>query len=110
MALKDISKLIGLKPEPQTSPSLSGYIKQSKAKECVSDYKVTASLRSHFKRVFECVVHRQGQGFWVQAEYGAGKTHLLAALVDLITWRELILWSSFGEDELKKEYAGHCRT
>jgi hypothetical protein len=105
MALKEISKLIGLKPEPQTTPSLSNYIEQSKARECVSDYKVTSSLRAHFKRVFECVVHRQGQGFWVQAEYGAGKTHFLAALVDLLMWRELDLWNSFRDEELKKEYA-----
>jgi hypothetical protein len=104
MALREISKLIGLKPEPQTTPSLSLYTQKDRATECVSQYYLTPSLRAHFKRIFECVVHRQGQGFWVQAEYGAGKTHFLAALVDLLMWRELGLWNSFRDEELKTEY------
>ena len=104
MALREISKLIGLKPEPQTTPSLSLYIQKDRAKECISEYYLTPSLRAHFKRIFESVVHRQGQGFWVQAEYGAGKTHFLAALVDLLMWGELELWKSFRDEELKSEY------
>ena len=104
MVLRELSKLIGLKPEPQTTPSLSLYTQKDRAKECISEYYLTPSLRAHFKRIFERVVHRQGQGFWVQAEYGAGKTHFLAALVDLLMWRELGLWSSFRDDELKNEY------
>jgi hypothetical protein len=104
MKLREISKLISLKPEPQTTPSLSLYIEKDRAKECVSDYKVTPSLRAHFKRIFETVVHRNGQGYWVQAEYGAGKTHFLATLVDLLMWRELELWNHFDDEELKKEY------
>jgi hypothetical protein len=106
MALQAISKLISLKPEPQTTPSLSPYIQQDKAKECVSEYYLTPSLRTHFKRVFERVVHRQGQGFWVQAEYGAGKTHFLAALVNLLMWQDLGVWSCLRDEETKKEYEG----
>jgi hypothetical protein len=104
MALQEIAKLIRQKPEPQTTPSLSLYTQKERAKECISEYYLTPSLRAHFKRIFESVVHRQGQGFWVQAEYGAGKTHFLAALVDLLMWRELDLWSSFRDLELKNEY------
>ena len=104
MALQELSKLIGLKPEPQTTPSLSLYTQKDMAKECISEYYLTPSLRAHFKKIFERVVHRQGQGFWVQAEYGAGKTHFLASLVDLLMWRELGLWNSFRDDELKNEY------
>ncbi len=44
------------------------------AQECVTEYHLTAALLAHFKRILESVVHGQGQGFWVQAEYGAGKT------------------------------------
>src|SRR5271167_3444162 len=106
MALQAISKLISLKPEPQTTPSLSPYIQQDKAKECVSEYYLTPSLRAHFKRIFERVVHRQGQGFWVQAEYGAGKTHFLATLVDLLMWQELGVWNNLRDEEIKKEYEG----
>jgi hypothetical protein len=106
MKLLEISKLITLKPEPQTTPSLSPYIQGDKAKECVSEYYLTPSLRAHFKRVFERVVHRQGQGFWVQAEYGAGKTHFLATLVNLLMWQELGVWSSLHDEEIKQEYEG----
>ena len=94
MSLRELSKLIQLKPEPQTTPSLSIYTQRDKAVECVSEYYLTPALREHFKRVFECVVHRQGQGFWVQAEYGAGKTHFLCTLIDLLMWHEEGVWSN----------------
>ena len=105
MALQKISKIVKLKPEPQTTPSLSVYIQQNMARECVSQYYLTPSLRGHFKRIFECVVHRQGQGFWVQAEYGAGKTHFLAAIVVLLMWIGEKVWDCLRDDELKQEYA-----
>ena len=88
MTLQKLSKIIALKPEPQTTPSLSQYIQQDMAVECVSLYYMTPALLAHFKRIFECLVHEQGQGFWVQAEYGAGKTHFLATIVDLLMWPE----------------------
>ena len=46
MALREISKLISLKPEPQTTPSLSLYIQKDKAKECVSEYYLDAVIAS----------------------------------------------------------------
>lgn len=106
MSLQKLSKLIEVKPEPQTTPSLAGFIEQAKAKECVAEYYLTPALREHFKRVFECVVHRRGQGFWVQAEYGAGKTHFLGALVDLLVWQDAGVWQELRDEEIKKEYAG----
>lgn len=106
MALRKLSKLLQLKPEPQTTPSLSIYTQRDKAVECVSEYYLTPALREHFMRVFECVVHRQGQGFWVQAEYGAGKTHFLCTLIDLLMWREEGVWPCLRDEDLKKDYAG----
>jgi hypothetical protein len=106
MTLRDLSKIISLKPEPQTTPSLSAFIQKDKAKECVSEYYLTLSLRSHLKRVFECVVHRQGQGFWVQAEYGAGKTHFLGTVVNLLMWRDQKIWAILRDEEIRNEYAG----
>lgn len=103
MTLQKLSKIIALKPEPQTTPSLSQYIQQDMAVECVSLYYMTPALLAHFKRIFECLVHEQGQGFWVQAEYGAGKTHFLAAIVDLLMWPECV--DHLRDGELKQEYA-----
>lgn len=35
-------------------------------------------VRSYLNRIFEKIASGEGQGFWVQAEFGVGKSHLLA--------------------------------
>lgn len=97
-AMRELNKIITVKAEPETTPSLSDIIQQSKAALTVSEYLFTPALRSHAKRIFDCVVNGKGQGFWVQAEYGAGKTHFLGAVVDLLVWQ---VW-----DALKADRAG----
>jgi len=104
--MRELDKVITVKPEPETTPSLSDIIQKEKANGTVSEYLFTAALRDHFARIFDCVVNRKGQGFWVQAEYGAGKTHFLGALVDLLVWREVKVWDALRDDELKKGYSG----
>lgn len=104
--MRELDKIITVKAEPETTPSLSDIIQKEKAIQTVSDYLFTTALRAHFKRIFECVVDRKGQGFWVQAEYGAGKTHFLGTLVDLLVWRELKVWAELRDQELKSEYSG----
>lgn len=106
MSLRELSRLIEPKPEPQTTPSLSPSIERNNAEACVSEYYMTQALREHLKKVFECVVHRKGQGFWVQAEYGAGKTHFLAVLINLLMWRDQGVWQRLRDNESKKEYDG----
>jgi hypothetical protein len=104
-----LDRIIAVKPEPQTTPSLAQAITRAKARETVADYRFTPSLRAHFKRVFDCIVHRKGQGFWVQAEYGAGMTHLLGALIDLLVWRDADVWDALRDAEIKSEYAAGAR-
>src|SRR2546422_922773 len=104
--MRELGKIISLKREPETTPSLIDIIQQEKAVRTVSEYLFTSALRSHFKRIFDCVLHRRGQGFWVQAEYGAGKTHFLGTLVDLLVWRDLGVWEHLRDEELKSDYAG----
>jgi len=104
--MRELNRIITVKPEPETTPSLTDIIQKEKAVLTVSEYLFTAALRGHFKRIFDCVVNDKGQGFWVQAEYGAGKTHFLGALVDLLVWQELKVWEHLRDDELKKDYAG----
>ncbi len=41
-----------------------------------------------FKELLDTAVHRKGQGYWIRAEYGAGKTHFIAALTILLTNRD----------------------
>ena len=104
--MREIGKIILVKPEPEMTPSLLDIIQKQKAIQTVAEYLFTPALRSHFKRIFDCVVNRKGQGFWVQAEYGAGKTHFLGTLVDLLVWRELKVWEELRDQELKADYSG----
>src|SRR6266536_813397 len=106
MTTRTLKQILRLKPEPQTTPSLDQIVQPGRARQTVADYRVTTTLRDHFKRVFECVVHRKGQGFWVQAEYGAGKTHFLGTLLDLLLWPKEGVWEAVRDDELRGEYAG----
>jgi hypothetical protein len=105
-ALREISKIVALKSEPETTPTLAKLIRGENARKTVADYHFTSSLREHFKRVFDCVVNTKGQGFWAQAEYGAGKTHFLGTLIDLLVWREDNPWDFLTDEEIKSEYAG----
>jgi hypothetical protein len=104
--MRELGKIITVKSEPETTPSLADIIQQEKAQTTVSDYLFTPALRGHFKRVFDCVVNHKGQGFWVQAEYGAGKTHFLGTLVDLLVWRGHGVWEKLRDEELRTDYSG----
>ncbi len=105
LALPPLSKIVSLKAEPQTTPTLNQIIQQSEARQTVSDYLFTPSLRVQAKKIFECVVHNKGQGFWVQAEYGAGKTSLLGTILCLLMWgKDDGVWDSLQDKELRDEY------
>jgi hypothetical protein len=104
--MRELGKIITVKPEPETTPSLTDIIQKEKAVRTVSEYLFTTALHGHFGRIFDCVVNRRGQGFWVQAEYGAGKTHFLGTLVDLLVWRDLGVWEHLRDKELKSDYSG----
>src|SRR4051794_19949814 len=94
---RELSKIIALKPEPETTPALGKLIQGANASKTVSEYHFTPALRAHFKRIFDSVVNIKGQGFWVQAEYGAGKTHFLGALIDLLVWKDKGVWDALND-------------
>ena len=102
--MRELGQIITVKPEPETTPSLADIIQRDKAVRTVSEYLFTVALRAHTKRVLDCVVNGKGQGFWVQAEYGAGKTHFLGTLVDLCVWQEERVWDHLRDEELRKDY------
>ena len=102
-ALKDIQDIVKVKPEaPETTPSLRDALR--KAGATVDCYYFTASLRQVFKEIMDTAVNRKGQGFWIQAEYGAGKTHFLAALALLLSSEDREIWDHVHDEELRKEY------
>jgi hypothetical protein len=105
VTLSQLSKALALKPEPQLTPALKQIIARENARSTVSDYLFTPSLRAHAKRIFECAVHGKGQGFWVQAEYGAGKTSFLGTILCLLMWGpDEKVWEVLRDKELRDEY------
>jgi hypothetical protein len=44
--MRELGKIITIKPEPETTPSLTDIIQKEKAIRTVSDYLFTSSLRS----------------------------------------------------------------
>lgn len=43
----------------------------------------------------------RGQGYWIQAEYGAGKTHLLATLGVLLAGQDGQAWEAVADSDIK---------
>ncbi len=90
---------------PETTLSLGEAIKRPI--ETVKTYIFTNSIRAYFSQVFEEVVADRGQAFWIQAEYGAGKTHFLATLVALLgensETTEQMLWDAVGDNDIQNE-------
>lgn len=70
--------------------------------ETVETYIFTDTIRHHFTEVLETVALGRGQGFWVEAEYGSGKTHFLATLTALLSDFSDSLWSKVGDDEIRR--------
>jgi hypothetical protein len=104
-SLTPLNRSLALKPEPELTPALKQIVARERARTTVSDYLFTPALRSHAKRIFECAVHGKGQGFWVQAEYGAGKTSFLGTILCLLMrGEEEKVWEVLRDQELRDEY------
>lgn len=73
--------------------------------ETVETYIFTDTIRHHFTEVLETVALGRGQGYWVEAEYGSGKTHFLATLTALLSDFSDALWNKIGDDEIRRYQA-----
>lgn len=62
-------------------------------------------VRAYLNRIFEKIAADEGQGFWVQAEFGVGKSHLLAATAVLAVGGPAA-WDRVGEREKAEKRAG----
>ncbi|MBN2390342.1 MAG: hypothetical protein JXR84_06450 [Anaerolineae bacterium] len=98
LPLKD---LIISKKRPQTTLSLVPAFQQQTG-EMVENYIFTGTIRAHFEAILEEVARGQGQGFWVQAEYGAGKTHFLVTLAALLSNLNDDLWSQVADETIRQ--------
>ena len=100
MSRLPIRDLVSPKKRPQTTLSLVPAFQQQ-AEEMVEDYIFTDTIRGHFAEILDSVARGHGQGFWLQAEYGAGKTHFLVVLAALLSGRDGGLWDLVDDEEIK---------
>jgi hypothetical protein len=98
--MKKINELINVKQLGETTLSLVREIK-FKPKETVGTYIFTNSIRDDFEKIFDSVISNRGGGFWIQAEYGAGKTHFIATLSCLLMDTGEALWNLVQNPEIR---------
>ncbi|MGH9752779.1 MAG: hypothetical protein ACREA2_08335, partial [Blastocatellia bacterium] len=67
----------------------------------VSTYRFTPSIKDYCHEILEMVASERGQGYWIEAEYGAGKTHLLGTLGALLTDRTGQIWDAVSDSDIK---------
>lgn len=97
---KKIRDLIKVKEVGETTLSLLREIKMY-PRETVETYIFTNSIREHFDTILDNIVSDRGGGFWVQAEYGAGKTHFIAVLSCLLMDTSEALWKLVCDPEIR---------
>lgn len=72
------------------------------------EYLFTAGIHGYFERIFQDMQEGHGGGYWVQAEYGGGKTHFLSSLLCLLgeidaTQREVV-WNAVSDADLRASW------
>lgn len=98
--MKKINDLIKVKQLGETTLSLIREIK-FKPKETVGSYIFTNSIRDDFEKIFDSIISDRGGGFWIQAEYGAGKTHFIATLGCLLIDTSESLWNLVENQDIR---------
>ncbi len=98
--MRKIEELIVVKDIGETTLSLLREIK-FRPQETVKDYIFTDSIKENFERILDNVISTRGGGFWVQAEYGAGKTHFIATLSCLLMNGSDELWDLVQDSEIR---------
>src|SRR5438105_1076916 len=100
-----IAGIVRIKRRPETTLSLREALRTPV--QTVDDYVFTDAIRDHFHRILRAVQDERGQGFWVQGEYGGGKTHFLATLAALLEGDDQT-WDAVHDDEIRN-FAGSIR-
>jgi len=101
MQREELRRLVRPKPMPK-DVTLSLTHCFDDPRDTVDTYWFTDTIRESFERIFELVAQGRGQGFWVEAEYGAGKTHFLATLACLLARTDDdALWDLVKDDGVR---------
>ncbi len=95
-----IGQLIKQVPEkPEGTISLVRAIRNPKL--TVKTYHFTPNIKAYAEEIIHKVASGMGGGYWAQAEYGAGKTHFLAAITCLLCDTSKDLWDLVRDEEIK---------
>jgi hypothetical protein len=86
--------------KPETTLRLSAAVLSKET--TIKTFYFTDETKEQFEDILEKVATGKGGGFWIQAEYGAGKTHFLAALACLLTDMSEELWNKVKNEEIKR--------
>jgi len=82
-ALRPLGELIEPRPQrPETVLTLQTAITDRLG--TVRSFEFPPSIKRHVEQVLDAVAEGRGRAFWVQSEYGGGKTHFIAALTALL--------------------------
>jgi len=100
MQLAPINSIIKLVPNrPETTISLGQALQIPDT--TVGTYFFTPYIQEVFEKILDSVGSSRGGGYWIQAEYGAGKTHFLSALSCLLMNTSEPLWNQIKNDQIK---------
>ena len=58
---------------------------RTKSSEIANSFVFTGEVASHFTVIFESLLTDRGQGYFLQGDFGSGKSHFLAALYAWLT-------------------------
>jgi hypothetical protein len=94
MTLAAIGELIQIKRRPETVLEVTRALADPRG--TVADYVFTDSLRHQFESMFARAELGRGQGYWIRAQYGGGKTHFLATIAALLSGEEDV-WSEVAD-------------
>ncbi len=72
----------------------------------IEDFVPTPEIRGFAAEVFNKVLAGEGQGWWLQAEYGSGKSHLLAFLTIMCCTIDDAPWDVLARTEKDREGKG----
>jgi len=115
---KPLGEILEIPPRVQSVYSLTQHVwageneeqrRESKKKNRVRletlDEFFVDPVRGHLNRIFERVAENEGQGWWLQAEFGVGKSHLLAVTAILAIGGEPA-WEHIKKREDEEKKAG----
>jgi hypothetical protein len=115
---KPLSKILSIPAEVQSVYSLGQHVWAGTGAEARNEAKkkgqvrletldefLVDPVRGYLNRIFERIADNEGQGWWLQAEFGVGKSHLLA-VTSILALGGTEAWDRIKQREDEEKKAG----